>query len=370
MSDHAILPPSSSARIAHCAASALLAAQYPGEDTIESRDGTAAHWAASQLCSGAPVAVGQVADNGVTLTDEMIDAADLYAHYILTKVKNAQIVIEQTIRNGALHAENWGTPDAWYYDADTRTLHVFDFKYGHKYVDVYQNWQLINYAALILKQLAIDGGTDQTVRVVMTIVQPRCYHKDGPIREWSVMASDLRPLFNILRSAFDAAMRPGATATASLECEYCPARHVCSAAQAAAYNAVQHAYESTPVQLSPAALGLELRTLQRAATMLDARVTGLEAQALATIQSGVNVPFFGIEHGVGRTVWKSPDSEVIALGVMLGVDVVKPALVTPRQAIKAGLPDDVVAAYSHTPRGKAGLAPQSDNAASRIFTGV
>jgi hypothetical protein len=70
---------------------------------------------------------------------------------------------------------------------------------------------------------------------------------------------------------------------------------------------------------------------------------------------------------MGRTVWTAPASEVIALGNMLGVDVSKPDVITPKQSIKAGLPAEVVAAYSHAPRGAAELAEDNGHAAAKVF---
>ena len=227
MSEHAILAPSSAARIVACPGSVKLAAMYPQMETIEAREGTAAHWAAAEILHGRVVAVGQVADNGVTLNDDMLEAAYLYSDYIESLNLISEYNIERTIRSGYLHEENWGTPD--FFNYESLTLHIPDFKFGHKYVDVYRNWQLINYAALILDFLGVDGSLDQHIKVVMTIVQPRNFHRDGPIRTWSVMASELRPYFNQLRAAFDAAMQPDAKCIVNSECEYCPGRHACEA---------------------------------------------------------------------------------------------------------------------------------------------
>ena len=119
--------------------------------------------------------------------------------------------------------------------------------------------------------------------------------------------------------------------------------------------------------MSPAALGLELRMLRRAARMLDARVTGLEEQVLSTIARGTSVPYFSIQHGQGRTVWKSPTNEILALSNALNVDIAKPGLLTPKQAIKAGLPVEVVALISHAPSGSAELVEDTNDSAARVF---
>src|SRR5205085_9695018 len=101
--------------------------------------------------------------------------------------------VEGLIEISILHDLNWGTPDAWVYSPRSLTLDVFDFKFGHGFVSEFENWQLIGYAAGFLESLGIDGHADQALRVNLHVVQPRAYHRAGPVRTWSVLASDLRP---------------------------------------------------------------------------------------------------------------------------------------------------------------------------------
>ena len=42
--------------------------------------------------------------------------------------------------------------------------------------------------------------------------------------------------------------------------------------------------------------------------------------------------------------WAAPLDEVLGMAAMLGVDIAKPGALTPKQAIKAGLPAETVAA--------------------------
>lgn len=276
--------------------------------------------------------------------------------------------IEQTLRGDALHpTDNWGTPD--FFSNTGMNVYIDDFKFGHKLVEVYENWQLMNYAALVLQHLGVDGHTDQMVMVTFTIIQPRCYHRDGPIRSWTVRASDLRPYFNIMRNQFEAAMRDDAPCKVNSECDHCSARHVCEALQHSAYNAVEHAYKSIPLTMTPAATGLELRTMRRAAERLQARITSMEEQVIANIRRGISVPYFSLAHGQGRTVWTRPVEEIIALGVALGVNVSTPDVMTPKQAAKAGLMKEIVDAYSHAPTGAAKLVEDDGRAAAKIFKG-
>lgn len=363
--DHAPLAPSSAARLVACTGSRMLAARYPQEPTIETREGEAAHWAGAELIQNRPVAIGQLAANGVTLTDEMIEAAEMYAEHIQSRKHTLPGHVERLVRNAALHPQNYGTPD----HVNMETMHLFidDFKYGHRYVEVFENWQLIDYTALVLAEMGVDDEIAKALKVTMTIVQPRCYHRGGPIRTWTVLASELRPYFDVLRNKFEEAMRDDAPCTVNPECEFCTGRWACEAATAGGFKAVEHAYSSAPLRIPPAAAALELRTLRRAETTLKARISGLEEQLLAACRRGQNVPFFSVEHGQGRTVWTSPPEEVISLGAMLGVNVSKPGTITPKQAIKAGLDAEVVKLYSDTPRGAAQLVEDDGKTAAKVF---
>lgn len=366
---HAPLPPSSAARLIVCPGSRALCEAYPQEPTIESMEGDAAHWAAAELLRGEDVALGQVAANGVTLSDEMIDHASTYANHI--KARSVGVgQVEQLCGSGALHPLNYGTPDHWEYDADSLHLYVDDFKYGHRYVSETRNWQLMNYAALIAHERGLYG--DDRLKITMTIAQPRAYHRRGPIRSVTVTLGELRKPLSQLSLAFRNAMLPDARVNASdpEQCRDCSARTVCEAAIAAAYDGVDMSAESTPLVMSPAALSKEYRLLRRAEDRVKARREGIEQAILSSLKRGASVPFFGIEHSVGRRVW-TPDADANGLRDFMltyGIPVLN-KYVTPLQAIAKGMPEEVVMLYSHAPPGAAGLVEDDGTLAENIFKG-
>jgi len=376
MSEHAILPPSSAHIWVKCAGSVTLRQAYPDADSDHARDGAAAHFAGAELLAGRVVAVGQIAPNGVVLTDEMIEAAEVWADDVqatleplLADAWRTTAKVEQRVTIPRVHAQNWGTPDAYAW-VQNFTLHVWDFKFGHGFVDVFENWQLIDYVAGILDAatwMRESNIPDERVTVVMRIVQPRNYHRDGPVREWRVKASDLRAHFNILQGAADAALGPDPQLKTGDHCEYCPARHACPALQQAAYGVVQRTGAAVPFDLPPHALGLELRTLRDAAKLLDARITGLETQALELLKSGAVVPFWQIENAQGREAWTVPANEVIMLGQMVNLELAKPPeAITPAQARRAGLSAELVDLYASRPSASK-LAPLNEVKARQVF---
>lgn len=368
--EHSILPPSSAARRVACPGSRALEARYPElEPSPSAAEGDAAHWVASRILQNKLVVVGDV-HHGELITDEMVDGAELFKNDVgLSGHKNLEgLVIEERIEIPT-HLEAWGTPDAWTFALDVRndvrTIWIWDYKFGHGFVDAHENWQLIAYAAGILHRLDCMNHANTMVR--MRIVQPRCYHRDGPIREWSINAAELQTYIDRLSFADHVSMKPAAPTKPGSHCTYCQARRGCETLQREALQAVDISMMNTPLDLPSDALGAELRYLKRAALLLDARINGLSEEALTLLKRGDRVPHFQIEKTAGREYWTKPLAEVEALGDLCGVPVIKPSLITPNQARKAGIPEDVVATYSTRSAGNLKLAECDDKEAQKIF---
>lgn len=363
---HSRFAPSAAARWVRCPLSRTMAEAFPDESGPAAIEGTAAHWVAEQMVLGRPPAEGTITPNGQEVTEEMLDGAELYADDVLGTVPAP--VLETPVACPSIHPECFGTPDARYVSDDRRMLFLWDYKFGHRPVDPFENWQLTCYAAGLLDAMGVNGLADQHTRVVFRVVQPRAHHRDGPVREWACMASDLRPLINILHTA---AHREPTDFQVSAECEDCPGRHACKALQ---HTALTHADTAgrggLPDVLAPADAALELRLLQRAADRIRARITGLEGQVEGMLRRGDAVPGYRMAQGSARERWTRPPAEVIALGAMMGVDVAKPpAAITPRQARDAGLPGTIVAAYSERPAGAMKLVPDDGSFLRRVFGG-
>lgn len=387
ISDHSPLAPSSAhiwAPEQGCRGSVALQAKYPSpEDSDDAREGTAAHWYVAELLNGRDVAPGAVAPNGHPITAEMVDCAQDILIDIRDTLKAAAhkgLRIEEKVFAPSVHEANFGTPDAYLMDRPNKRLHIWDFKYGHRFVDALRNWQLLNYAIGIFDSEGFSPDVpyyhEQSWRgwtVTLTIAQPRNYHPLGPLRYWQLsgesLAQDYLPRFR--RSAFES-MAPGAPYTTGEHCRDCSGRHFCPALQRAGAIAMDVSLEAQPVELPVHAVGLELRQIGDAIKRLEARRTGLEEHALGLIRSGTAVPFFSAQHASGREKFTVPPAEVFALGDMLGVDLRKPPeAITPNQAraaLKAvGVDGSVISAYADKPMGALKLVRVDDDAAKLAF---
>lgn len=368
MSAHAFLPPSGAAAWVECSVWPHMNARYPeAETSIKSAEGTAAHWVLQVLQqSGRAVPEGTLAPNGVAVTGEMIDGAQLAVDHIKVP-PGAQVWVENRFSGTRVHPTlNWGTPDlAWLL---WPKLQIYDYKFGHELVEAFENWQGINYAALIMDTLGIDGRTDQQLEVSITVIQPRAHHKDGAVRTWNVgPASNLRAYVNQLAGAAAKVTGEQPVAKVGSHCLYCPGRHACRTLEVVAQNSCDVAYGMAPVELSAHEAGLQLRFLERAAKALEARITGLKEQATSLAKGGQRVPFYTMESGPPRKVWTADHATVEAVGQAMGIPLTKPALITPLQAMEKGMSTEMVMQFARDVPGAAKLVPDDGSKARRAF---
>lgn len=342
-------------------------AQYPEDESEAARLGTAAHYWATEAVQGREHPVTTVTPNGVPVDEEMVECGDRLVETVARL--NAPLVhVERKVEmHETIHPACEGTPDVTAMHASEHRLHVVDYKYGHRFVDPYENDQLLLYAAGVFEGYGLTRADTKGWRVDLTIVQPRNYHPSGPVRTWSTLGHVVWSHIDRLREAATRAYEPDAPTVTGPWCRDCTARHACPALRAVGGLAIDLAGESVPQELDNAALGLALAHIERAATRLDALRTGIEAVTMGRIKSGQVVPGWSATQGMGREKWTVPPAQVIALGANMGVTLAKEATLTPGQARKAGMDPDLVAAFSTTPPGSVTLTAVTDATAIKAF---
>lgn len=324
-------------------------------------DGTACHWLASEIWEKRYPVEGSLSPNSRVLTEEMFSAVDLY-HNVLRSWPNVVAVCEQSIPINSISAGMTGTPDAWAYNPDTKTLYVADLKFGFRFVEVWDNLQLICYACGLMDLLNLSWAA---TRIEFVIVQPRCSHRDGPVRKWIVKrAADILQHVEMMRQRAVAATEYVPNAG----CLDCPGRHICMALQNSSLRAIETAYTGSPHELDAPAVGNELRMLKDAAKKLTARISGLETQAEAMLRKGSVIPGWTLSASFARETWREgTETKVLTLGHIMGVNVSKPVrAITPNQARKL-LPSNIVALYAHKPSTGVRLTKQDPYEAQKAF---
>lgn len=355
---HSKLAPSSAARRMACPGSRKLEAQYPEtEESKAAREGHAAHWLAQQYLLG-DESDFVLAPNGEEITDEMVEGAELYLAEVFA-VSREDLHIEEKISIWSVHEECWGTPDCWVIKEDV--LYLFDYKFGYGYVEVFENWQLLEYAAGI-------ASCHDFKKVTMTIVQPRCYTPEGKVRSWTISRNDLvHDYVRRLQESEAFAMHENPPCRPSPQCVHCKGRHACSALQKTVARDFDVIEDYPSHELNPHETGVELKRLHAMAQLLEARITGLEEQARSMIMRGDRVSGYKLEPGNGRDQWTASAAEIITMGELLGLDLSKPTeAITPAQARKLGVDDALLKIYSERVPGKLKLVEYKSE---KIFGG-
>jgi len=363
-----ILRPSNAARWSKCAGSFVMEALYPDDESEAARQGTAAHWYVSEALDGREWPAGTVTPNGVPLDDEMVECGQLYLDHVRALQRGgAAVMVEWKVyAHETIHPECEGTPDGVVVDMAAHRIVIVDYKYGHRYVDPFQNAQLVVYFAGVCEAAALSRQDTKGWDVELTVVQPRNYHPDGPVRTWKTLGHVVWAEVDKLQEAAYRAKEPNAPTITGAHCRDCTAIHACEAALRVGSYAIDMPGRSIPQELPDTALGVVLTQIDAGIARLEALQTGLVAQAQARIRAGGKVPGWGLTQGMGREKWTLPAEQVIALGDVLGVPLAKPATITPAQARKL-LDPAIVDELATTPYGEFKLKPSNDKTAAKAF---
>lgn len=332
-----ILRPSKANVWLNCPGSVALSESVPEEEESEAaREGTLAHAYAATLLAGESPTISD---------DEMREAVDFY---VATVRSFGVPTVEQHVRCEAVYPGIEGTPDAWLIVGEV--LHIFDFKYGHKYVEVEDNPQLLCYAAGLLASMC------KQYDVHLHIIQPRCYGID-PHRICTLSWKEATEAIRKLTVAVLLALSPEPDCTPGDYCYGCPARRHCGALQQSCYRIVEVTQALFENALTLDETGRELSVLKRAADLLKIRIDSLTPIIENALRAGGAVRGWSLEATQGRTKWTVPDEEIIALGAAMDINLTRIGVITPAQALTAKFPEDVVKAFCARESGAAKLVP-------------
>lgn len=256
-------------------------------------------------------------------------------------------------------------PLAFYIDAPSRTLYLLEYDYGHARISARRDPLMMLQANAMLP----DDRAGWTIKFF--IVQPRCYMTFDDLTEdslhvskWTCTAEGgFEHHVSMLAAAWASVVERTGDLTSGEHCSGCFHREICPALARCTDQAVDVSEESLALDLSPEAIAHHLRTLRTAADRIKARLAGLESQASYAIRNGGSIPGFTLTSSRGRQVWSLDDNSVIAVADAYGVSVAKPSLITPKQAVKAGLPEDLVASMSEVKTGDLVLKETNPSAA-------
>ena len=185
--------------------------------------------------------------------------------------------------------------------AFSKTLYVFDYKHGAGIaVEVENNPQLLYYG---LGALLASGYPAKRVKLV--IVQPRCDHADGPVRDWEIDAIDLLDFRADLKAYAEATQRADAVLVSGDHCKFCAAAPLCPALEKKA-QAVAKLEFSPVLSYDPAKLAAALDMLDA----VDARAKAIREFAYQEAMEGRAPP--GYKLVAKRAIRKWSDETALA----------------------------------------------------------
>lgn len=216
---HSPIGASSMHRWAVCPGSVRLSEGLPNTAGVAAQEGSAAH----ELVSLAMERAFSEGVSTLTIMKKTVEAVNVYSSYIESIRGENPYHIEHGFDLSSVHPMLYGTGDFVMFDISTRTLHVIDYKHGEGVpVEVKNNKQLQYYALGALLTLPY-----KPTHVQMTIVQPRIYHPEGPIRSWRVPAIHFIDFEADLIDAAKATEKKNAKIVAGSHCIFCPAKSIC-----------------------------------------------------------------------------------------------------------------------------------------------
>ena len=369
---HSTLAPSSASIWGRCPGWVRMNAPLPPEEeNPAAAEGTAAHEVGHRLLLQATghkvnvLHVGDVASNGVMVTQEMFDNVKKYVEDVLRVLvmRPQHYGNEDRVEIPNIHPTCFGSVDFW--ALCNGELHIWDYKNGFKFVEVWENWQLSCYAAGLIHKFNLPPQT----KVIFTIVQPRAFTAQGAVRRYTTTVAQLQPKIEGFRAAAARALSPNASVSTGPHCYYCRARHTCGPAISLGMNLIELMGEAVPVDLSPTALGKHLMVVDRAVEHLTSMQTALAEHVKVLMRQGVTVPGWSVKPAFGRETWAKPIDEVVSLGKLMGKDLSAPGVVTPAKARQMGIDPGLLRAYTHKPENGLKLVRDTGIDAARAFGG-
>ena len=309
MSDHAPLSPSDAQRWLRCSAALSFTEGMPDKSSPASREGTAAH----KLLETALVEerhpsqfIGlsfTVEEEDIPVTEDMADAVAVAFDYVRAAyLCGASVATEERVNPGARlgRGDLWGTLDVRIQWADG-LVEVVDYKHGKGVqVEAEGNPQLRLYA------LPFVDSEDRDVR--LTIIQPRGFHAQGPIRSETLSGADLLVWQEqVLIPALEALENPSFT-PGEIQCRWCVGYGTCKAAAENALQAAAVAFDHVPADATlesrltrdPSSLSPEqVAFVLEHESLIRAWLKAAHEHAHEALLRGEKIPGFKLVNGSG-----------------------------------------------------------------------
>ena len=254
---HSKLGPSAASRWMVCSGSVGMSEGQENKSTVFALEGTAAHEFNEYIISngydprdflGGAVDLepqeGQPAflkeghpyeidrERFFAIDEEMIEGCQMTLDVIeqhYSRVDGDLLMLETRLDMSFIHPKLFGTGDILIYKRKARKLIVLDYKYGSGHVvEVNDNPQVWTYGVGALKLFEHEGVDS----VEFVIIQPRAFHRNGPVRSQEIDVIDLMIFEGVLAERAAATDDEDAPLVAGEHCKFCPAAWGCDTLRA------------------------------------------------------------------------------------------------------------------------------------------
>lgn len=382
MEAHSSIGASSAERWMACPGSVNLCKKAPPDQkSVYAEEGTAAHELA-ELCllnqKEASSFIGEKMKNEITVTEEMADAVNVYLETVRDYRSRGKFIqlTEVKFDLSCIYPGLFGTADCVLVSSDLKHLVVLDYKHGAgKPVEVVENKQLMYYAlgavnyCYVVKEWIDDPsifGWDQKFESIeLVIVQPRCRHKDGEVRNWTLPVSRLNTFADELKKAAEITENETAELNPGPHCRWCKAMPICAAIGNRATELAEADFSKVPVRFpNPDSLTIDrVGKILEFSELFSDWLKAVEAYAFSLAEQGVSIPGYKLVKKKANRVWISETEAAEKLGLLLPDDKIwTKKIISPAQAetligkTKTSLIADLVS----KPDNGNTLAPESD----------
>lgn len=320
MSAHSLNGPSSFSRRIGCPGSANMEKDIPSTSTSYADEGTAAHELGETcLIKGDNPSdyIGEVITvqkddspaRSFTVDADMIDAVQIHIDHCRPLM--GRHMVEHKFELPFLGKGQKGTSD--FTALHDGILHVVDYKHGKgETVEATGNVQGLCYGLGASKEFQHDNW--HTLRI--TIVQPRAYHEDGPVRSWDVPRDEMFDYMLNFAAAAKATEDPNAPLKVGKWCRFCKAKVRCPEQLKNAQEAMEMDFMEPTSKPVPIALLTDAQILDLVFNKIkniEQWCSSLKDYAQKKAEAGDPIPGSKLVATRAARVWKDKDQAEKAL---------------------------------------------------------
>lgn len=321
---HALYSASSSSRWMHCYGSIQRAAGMPaGLASSYALDGEEAHELLEYALTGQYRSAYEAKIMSGIVWEHRHDTEEIRLESVQDALDHVQELIDAYAPDLRVYLETrfifptnenddcGGTSDVTIFVPDLDMMVIADYKHGSGVsVDVTDNSQLKFYAVGSRQELRRQGmcNSGRTIYRLM-ILQPRSFHRDGAMREWTCNDDTLDTFVGEVNFAISKTKESIPLIVPGRWCRFCPAISACPEAEQQRMRSVLPTYvDMSGLQSSGLPNPVEL-SVDRIAQILSMRdmvrewLDAVAAQALALARQGVAIPGKKVVLAQARSKW-------------------------------------------------------------------